>query len=66
MLGLRQVQQVCVLIRERSARLIAATLAGILRHLHRDRCMLGLCSCSPAGCDCQRGHVHALAAACPG
>ena len=26
-----------MLVRERSARLIAATLAGILRHLHRDR-----------------------------
>lgn len=38
--GAAQVQQVCVLVRERSARLIAATLAGILRHLHRDRCAL--------------------------
>ena len=40
--GAAQVQQVCVLVRERSARLIAATLAGILRHLHRNRCAPGL------------------------
>ncbi|KAK9825122.1 hypothetical protein WJX81_000028 [Elliptochloris bilobata] len=33
----REVRQVCVLVRERSARLIAAMIAGILRHLHRDR-----------------------------
>lgn len=38
----REVQEVCVLVRERSGRLISATLAGILRHLHRDRCCPGL------------------------
>ena len=38
----REVQEVCALVRERSGRLISATLAGILRHLHRDRCRPGL------------------------
>lgn len=32
-----QVKEVCTLVTRRSARLIAAALCGILRHLHRDR-----------------------------
>lgn len=44
---LRQVKEVCVMVSRRSAAIVAACLAGLLRHIGRD----GRCAHMPA-------HVH--------